>query len=207
MNLINPNRDNVYSKLNSDFENSPEVSEKISPELKDVIAQINRGDLGLPSHALKAGAFQYEARCGLANKNFMLCKRENGGDPRKCLKENNMVADCASNFYKAVTDACTKSFVDFAQCLEHNPERSYKFCRPEQHVFDHCVFSKLGMDKASARTNQEQQFALSPSRDKPVNPLGLPKISDPEPVYPDWGRPLKLPKITQETGGDRGDDE
>ena len=45
MDLINPNRDNVYSKLNSDFENSPEVKEKISPELQDVFEKINRGDV------------------------------------------------------------------------------------------------------------------------------------------------------------------
>jgi len=198
MDLINPNRDNVHSKLNSDFENSPAVSEKISPELQDVFEKINRGDLGIPSHALKAGAFQYEARCGLANKSYMLCKKENGGDPRKCLKENIQVADCASNFYKAVTEACTEVFVNFAQCLELNPERSYKFCRPEQQLFDHCVFSKLGIDKASARTNQQDQFALTTSRDKPVNPLGLDKTSEPEIMYPDWNRPLNFPKITQD---------
>ena len=45
MDLINPNRDNVHSKLNSDFENSPAVSEKISPELQDVFEKINRGDV------------------------------------------------------------------------------------------------------------------------------------------------------------------
>ena len=45
MDLINPNRDNVYSKLNSDFEKSPEVKEKISPELQDVFEKINRGDV------------------------------------------------------------------------------------------------------------------------------------------------------------------
>ena len=57
--------------------------------------------MGIPFHALKAGAFQYDKKCGKINKEYMLCKREEG-DPRKCLEYNVKVTDCAADFYKSV---------------------------------------------------------------------------------------------------------
>ena len=55
--------------------------------------------LGVPAHALKAGAFQYAKQCNPINQEYMLCKAEEA-DPRKCLKYGAKVSDCAANFYK-----------------------------------------------------------------------------------------------------------
>ena len=57
--------------------------------------------LGIPGHALKAGAFQYANQCNPVNQQYKLCKAEEG-DPRRCLKYGNDVSDCAANFYKYV---------------------------------------------------------------------------------------------------------
>jgi len=55
--------------------------------------------LGVPSHALKAGAFQYAKQCNPVNQQYVLCKYETQ-DPRRCLKYGNDVSDCAANFFK-----------------------------------------------------------------------------------------------------------
>lgn len=55
--------------------------------------------LGVPEHALKAAAYQYAESCDSVNKEFMLCKKEEG-DPRKCLKYGDKVSVCAEEFFK-----------------------------------------------------------------------------------------------------------
>jgi len=60
--------------------------------------------LGVPSHALKAAAFQYSRQCGATNQQYMLCKRESFDDPRKCLDYGEKVSDCAAEFYKYDSD-------------------------------------------------------------------------------------------------------
>ena len=55
--------------------------------------------LGVPAHALKAGAFQYAKQCNSVNQEYMLCKFETQ-DPRRCLKYGHDVSDCAANFFK-----------------------------------------------------------------------------------------------------------
>ncbi|CAK8673296.1 NADH dehydrogenase [ubiquinone] 1 alpha subcomplex subunit 8-like [Clavelina lepadiformis] len=174
-----------------ELENTEGIKEKIDPELKDVFRAIKRGHLGIPSHALKAAAFQYAVQCNPVNQEFMLCKSEEGHDPRRCLKYNEKVADCAENFYKKITDVCGESFLKFAQCLEHNTERCFSYCRDQQLKFDKCAYEKLGYDKA--KFPLERDTTIQTDRPKPVNPYNFEKHELPKPFAADWNRPITKP--------------
>uniref|UniRef100_F6XYG2 NADH dehydrogenase [ubiquinone] 1 alpha subcomplex subunit 8 n=1 Tax=Ciona intestinalis TaxID=7719 RepID=F6XYG2_CIOIN len=187
-NFINP-----YGHVPVDttaFEEAAGVKEKIDPELAGILKDIKRGDLGVPSHVLKASAFQYANECNEVNKEFMLC-REEEMDPRKCLKYNIKVSDCAENFFRKMTTACADEIVAFGKCLERDHKRSFVYCRDEQVKFDRCMFEKLGIDKKYNAVELDQ--TVKTDRPAPKNPFKLKNYDHPSPLMPDWNRPL--PKI------------
>merc|ERR1712135_187825 len=63
---------------NGDLSKSPKVDERIDDELRQTFQQIKRGDLGIPSHALKAGAFQYAKQCVELNsrRSYQFCRTQ-----------------------------------------------------------------------------------------------------------------------------------
>jgi len=195
MGIINPGKNNVFTQNSSEFEETPEVKENLNENILKTFEQIKKGDLGVPSHALKAGAFQYAKVCEQVNKEFRLCKMEEG-DPRRCLAENIAVADCAEDFFVKVSNACTEQFVNFTNCLEHNIQRKYMYCRPEQSEFDHCLFDKLGMDKIGLQ--KAEDFEITTDRPAPINPLKLTNYDEPQPLLPDFSRPINYFKKKDE---------
>uniref|UniRef100_A0A6F9DM32 NADH dehydrogenase [ubiquinone] 1 alpha subcomplex subunit 8 n=1 Tax=Phallusia mammillata TaxID=59560 RepID=A0A6F9DM32_9ASCI len=182
--LLNP--DGFVPNNTNKFENTKGVKENVDEELQTVFQQIKRGDLGVPSHALKAAAFQYAVQCGNINQEYMLCKKEEL-DPRKCLKYSHNVSDCAAKFYKTVTDHCEESFISLAQCLESDICRSFSHCREQQLKLDRCLFDKLGFDKEVFSMKRQKIYT---DRPKPTNPLHLKNYDYPKPIAPDWSRPF-----------------
>jgi len=145
-----------------------QLTEKQQAELKI----IERGHLGVPEDVMKAGAAQYASMCGNINAKFMLCKQETHGDPRACLKLNSAVSDCASEYFLAAINRCGSELFSYSQCLEQDPMRRPGFCRGAQAAWDHCAFTKLGLDKtwwASAPAPVVQGDLPA----KPKNPLQL----------------------------------
>jgi NADH dehydrogenase (ubiquinone) 1 alpha subcomplex subunit 8 len=171
-----------------ELDKTPAVDAKLDDELKDTLQQIKRGDLCIPSHALKAGAFQYAKQCGDINREYMLCKKEEN-DPRKCLKYSHKVSDCAADFYTNVTDVCGQQFTKLAGCLELNTRRSYQFCRLQQLDFDKCVYENLGYDKAMDAVDPGAK--VQTDRPKPKNPYHIRSFEHPKPLLPDWDRPIE----------------
>lgn len=47
----------------------------------------------------------------------MLCSQEEQ-DPRKCLKYNKELSNCASEFFNKVKDNCAESFTNYWKCLD-----------------------------------------------------------------------------------------
>lgn len=151
------------------LDHSPKIAEQLNDDVKQSLQYLKRGDLGVPEHALKAAAYQYAESCDSVNKEYMLCKKEEG-DPRKCLKYGDKVSVCAEEFFKKVSEACTDSFVKLAQCIEENSKRRLTMCRSEQFEFDNCVLNKLGFDKLP-HGGLIAGTKIKTDRPKPVNPM------------------------------------
>lgn len=94
------------------------------------------------SHAMWLGKF-----CDNQCKEFMLCRAEEQ-DPRKCLKEGQDVTECGLQFFRKVKQTCRDEAEWYTKCLifsGHDVE--YKLCRPEQALFDNCMYDN-GFERA-----------------------------------------------------------
>ncbi|XP_039270765.2 NADH dehydrogenase [ubiquinone] 1 alpha subcomplex subunit 8-like [Styela clava] len=159
-----------------DFDDAPQIANQLDPETKETLQYLKRGDLGIPNHALRCAAYQYAGQCVDVNREYMLCKQEEG-DPRKCLKYGDRVSECAANFFRNVSEACTDQFVKMAQCVEKTNSRKLIYCRAEQLALDTCMFEKLGYDKLPD-AGVYSDIEVKTDRPKPKNPYNFRPIID-----------------------------
>merc|ERR1711892_215755 len=155
---------------------SPDAHSAVASQLSDAqraeLSIIKRGHLGIPEDVMKAGAAQYATMCGGINNKFMMCKQETHGDPRACLKLNNAVSDCASEYFLNAINRCGSELFQYSQCLETDQYRRPGMCRGAQAAYDHCAFAKLGIDKSFwAAAPAPVTTGALPA--KPLNPLQL----------------------------------
>merc|ERR1712080_188380 len=165
----------------------PEISKFMSEEQREQMAYIKRGHLGIPEDILRAGATQYSNMCNGVNNKFMLCKQENHGDPRPCLKMGSAVSDCAAEFFEAAITHCRDALFTYSSCLDRDVHRFPGYCRGAQQIWDHCAYNKLNLDK--------DYWAMRPAPvvhgapEKPLNPLGLKEtVAVNDPAYKDFSK-------------------
>ncbi|XP_045207528.2 NADH dehydrogenase [ubiquinone] 1 alpha subcomplex subunit 8-like [Mercenaria mercenaria] len=135
-------------------------------------------EIKLTFPALKAASLQMGKYCDNASKEFMLCKTENGRDPRPCLNEGKEVTRCGIEFLQKVKKNCADSFTDYWRCIDTSSSMEFKSCRNYQKLFDNCVEEKLG------QTRPDMQHFLKirlheTSRPKPAEK----ELPEPLPVY------------------------
>ncbi len=132
--------------------------------------------LPLTSSALRGGAHHLGRQCDKPNKEFMLCKEEEK-DPRKCLKEGQMVTECAFNFFRQIQASCSESFTDYWTCLDYSEQKFHR-CRKTQGKFDKCVLDNLGWVRPEL--GEINQVTIVKTERPPPESLLRPK---PEPTY------------------------
>jgi NADH dehydrogenase (ubiquinone) 1 alpha subcomplex subunit 8 len=76
----------------------------------------------------------------------MLCK-SSSNDPKQCLLEGRKVTRCALDLIAKVKGSCGQEFDKNWECLDMN-NQMYQKCRPQERVYNDCVFKKLGIEKS-----------------------------------------------------------
>ncbi|KAJ3254216.1 hypothetical protein HK103_007461 [Boothiomyces macroporosus] len=102
-------------------------------------------EVGATSAPLLSMAYFFGSACKDYSEDFVLCKNESQ-DPRKCLKEGRKVTRCAIDLIEKLKLNCNKSWEGHWKCLDENNQMLEK-CRPQEKVFNDCVFQKLGLEK------------------------------------------------------------
>lgn len=104
-------------------------------------------DVGVTSAPLQSMAYAFGERCQEYSEDFMLCKNASQ-DPKACLKEGRKVTRCAIDLYQLLTRIeklkknCDDQWTNHWQCLDKN-NQMYEKCRPQERVFNECLFTKL----------------------------------------------------------------
>jgi len=133
-------------------------------------------EIDMSTSFLRAGAFFVGKQCEIQNNEYMLC-REEEKDPRKCLNEGKQVTSCALNFFRQVKKSCAEEFTNYAVCIDKSScDRSYRYCRNTQAIFETCMKEKLNMERPHIGYFCEARVHDSK---RPVPPI------EPPPVYPD----------------------
>eukprot|EP00842_Homolaphlyctis_polyrhiza_P002874 jgi/Hompol1/3588/HPOL_002168-RA len=111
-------------------------------------------EVGCTSAPLASMSYHFAAACKDYSEDFVLCKKESA-DPRHCLKEGRKVTRCALDLIAKLKANCDDSWTKHWECLDRNNQRFQK-CRPEERVFNDCVFQKLGLTKVVPDTPEGQ---------------------------------------------------
>uniref|UniRef100_A0A0A9WYK5 NADH dehydrogenase [ubiquinone] 1 alpha subcomplex subunit 8 n=1 Tax=Lygus hesperus TaxID=30085 RepID=A0A0A9WYK5_LYGHE len=105
-------------------------------------------EVNVSSAVLRAASFHLGKYCENVNNEFMLCRAENGKDPRKCLQEGKAVTSCSLEFFRKMKQACRQQFEMYAECVDKS-STNFKLspCRKSQAVYDGCMLEKLGLER------------------------------------------------------------
>ncbi|KAJ3129250.1 hypothetical protein HK098_001948 [Nowakowskiella sp. JEL0407] len=111
-------------------------------------------EIGCTSAPLTSLAFHFGAYCKDYNEDFMLCKNE-GLDPRNCLKEGRKVTRCGQDLISKIQKHCEQQWTDHWKCLDRRNHQYYP-CRKEERVFNDCVSKFIGITKVIPETPEGQ---------------------------------------------------
>jgi len=167
----------------------PEIWGELSATEQETLNILDRRMLGMPTHALKAVAFHFAARCDKQNQLFALAKSE-FRDPRASLRMGDQLSQCAEETFEFTLKNCRATFTDFSRCFERNPERFVFLCRPEQFAFDKCM-SEHGQEKVKLAVKESViKDEDVPWGAKPKNPHNFHVTQVPERKNYDPLRPM-----------------
>lgn len=140
-------------------------------------------EIKLTTCYMKAAALHVGKYCDDPGKEFMLCKKEEK-DPRKCLNEGKAVTSCALEFFRRLKSSCYEEFDNYGKCINYGSQTfEFRKCRPEQAIYDKCVFDKIGLERPEPGYFSKPRIHESKYRPKPEEK----KIE-----YPD--QPAELPE-------------
>ncbi|XP_060577756.1 NADH dehydrogenase [ubiquinone] 1 alpha subcomplex subunit 8-like [Ruditapes philippinarum] len=140
-------------------------------------------EIKLTFPAMKAASLHMGKYCDDQSKEFMLCKSENGKDPRPCLNEGKEVTRCGMEFLQKVKKSCAESFTDYWKCLDTQHELKFRFCRKYQTIFDNCVEEQIGLTRPDIMHFMK---------------IRLHKTNRPKPEEPELPAPLADPDLNRE---------
>lgn len=134
-------------------------------------------EVQVSASVLRAASFHLGKYCENVNNEFMLCRSEYRGDPRKCLDEGKVVTSCTLEFFKKLKSSCRDEFETYAECVDKSSS-DFKFspCRKTQSVYDKCVLDKMDLERPPFGYFCEIKIHDSPRPKPPVDRL---------PAYPD----------------------
>eukprot|EP01036_Dinobryon_divergens_P028505 gene28506-37458_t len=75
--------------------------------------------------------------CASVNKDFLLCKKELGDDPFKCMAKGDLVTSCNTAIVNQLKSKYTVEFDSFKKCLDYNDYR-YANCRVQEKALYDC---------------------------------------------------------------------
>lgn len=155
-------------------------------------------EVNLSTATLMAAAPFVGLHCEAINNEFMLCRLENPGDPRRCLELGKFVTSCTMEIFRKIKAKCLHEFNQYANCVDKS-SGDYKPwpCRKTMHTFDECMRLNYCMQRPHFgyfTRGRIHKAGCTPAPPAPPCPCHQ-KVKDPTPSLPDC-KPRQTPRFS-----------